>query len=129
MAFLDRYSNHAYALLRMVAGLLFAFHGVQKLFGFLAARPLPPVGSQLWIGGVLELLCGGLILVGFRTRLAAFLASGMMAVAYIQFHWRFAFGAAFWPAVNQGELALVYAFLFLFVATRGGGIWSLERRG
>lgn len=126
MKWLEKYSDHAYALLRIVAGLLFLFHGLQKIFGVLTAHH-PPVGSQIWIGGLLELVGGLAILVGFQTRLAAFLLSGMMAVAYVQFHWKFQFGAAFWPAVNQGELAVIFCFLFLYMATRGGVKWCLEK--
>ncbi len=116
----------AYALLRVVAGLAFAFHGIQKIFGVLAEQT-PPVGSQIWIGGVIELVTGFCIALGLFTPLAAFLASGTMAVAYTQFHWKLDFGARFFPAVNQGELALVYAFLFLYVACRGGGTASFDR--
>ncbi|MCM2249968.1 MAG: DoxX family protein [Geothrix sp.] len=126
MSWLEKYANPAYALLRIVSGLLFAFHGVQKVFGLLTQHH-PPVGSQIWIGGILELVGGLAILVGLQTRLAAFLCSGMMAVAYIQFHWKFQLGAAFWPAVNQGELAVIYCFLFLFIACRGGGTWCVDK--
>lgn len=127
MSFLGKYSEHAYALLRLVAGLAFMFHGVQKIFGVLSAG-VPPVGSQVWIGGVIELVCGALIAVGLLTRPAAFLASGTMAVAYIQFHWKGALDASFFPAVNQGELSLIYAFLFLMVACAGGGRFSLDHQ-
>jgi putative oxidoreductase len=123
---LQPFTETAYALLRIVAGSAFAFHGLQKVFGVLSEET-PPVGSQLWIGGVIELVAGLCIAFGFSTPLAAFLASGTMAVAYTQFHWKLDFGAGFFPAVNQGELALVYAFLFLFIACRGGGRWSLDR--
>lgn len=127
MTWLERYTEQAYALLRIVAGLLFSFHGAQKILGILTEFR-PPVGSQLWFGGLLELVGGVALMVGIQTRLTAFILSGMMAVAYMQFHWKFQFGAQFWPAVNQGELAVVYAFLFLFIATRGGGKWSLDQR-
>ncbi|WP_306591044.1 DoxX family protein [Geothrix sp. 21YS21S-4] len=126
MRALARFAEPAYALLRMMSGLLFAFHGAQKVFGFLADFR-PPAGSQLWIGGVIELAGGLALLVGFRTREAAFLCSGTMAIAYAQFHWKFAWGARFWPALNQGELAVVYCFLFLFIACRGAGRWSLDK--
>src|SRR5512133_2872798 len=126
MQWLEKYADHTYALLRIVAGLLFTFHGLQKIFGILAEQQ-PAVGSQVWIGGLLELVGGLAILVGFQTRLAAFLCSGMMAVAYLQFHWKFQFGAAFWPAVNKGELAVVFCFLFLYMAARGGVKWCLEK--
>jgi len=124
---LAKFSEPLYALLRLVAGLLFAFHGAQKVLGLFADHR-PEMGSQLWIGGVLELFLGLAIALGLQTRLAAFLASGMMAVAYFQFHWRFQFGAAFWPAVNKGELAVLYAFLFLFMACQGAGKWGLDRK-
>jgi putative oxidoreductase len=116
-----------YAALRIVAGLLFAFHGLQKVFGMLSEFQ-PPVGSQLWIGGVIEMVAGFMIAFGFLTVWAAFLASGTMAVAYTQFHWKFAFGSAFFPAINEGELAVVYTFLFLFIACRGAGAWSVDGR-
>jgi putative oxidoreductase len=114
-----------YVLLRVVSGLMFSFHGFQKVFGF-HAKSQPPVGSQVWIGGVIEIVCGLCIALGVYTRLAAFLASGTMAVAYTQFHWKLDLGDRIWPAVNQGELALLYAFLFLFMACRGGGKWALR---
>jgi putative oxidoreductase len=116
--FLAAWVGPAYALLRVVSGLLFAFHGFQKLFGVLTEFK-PAVMSQLWIGGLIELATGLAIAVGFHAAWAAFLASGTMAVAYVQFHWKLQSGAQLLPAVNQGELALVYAFLFLFVACRG----------
>ncbi len=125
MRWLEKYSDYAYALLRIVAGLMFAFHGMQKLFGVLAASQ-PPIGSQLWIGGVIELAGGFLIALGIQARLAAFLCSGTMAVAYIQFHWKLQFGAMFFPTINQGELALLYSFVFLFIACRGADKWALE---
>jgi len=114
-----------YAALRIIAGLLFSFHGMQKVLGLLTDQQ-PPVGSQLWIGGVIELVAGLLIAVGFLTVYAAFLASGTMAVAYAQFHWKFAFDASFFPIVNRGELAVIYAFLFLFIACRGAGMASID---
>lgn len=122
--FLQPRTDAAYAILRIVAGLMFAFHGFQKLFGVLTEFH-PPVGSQLWIGGVIELVTGVAIAVGVLTTWAAFLASGTMAVAYVQFHWKLDFGAKLFPVVNQGELALLYAFLFLFVACRGAGKWAV----
>ena len=85
-------------------------------------------GSQIWIGGVLELTCGLAIAIGFFASLAAFIASGMMAVAYFQYHWNFAFDSTFFPIVNHGELAVVYCFLFLYIACRGSGMWSAEAK-
>ena len=123
---LEPKADVAYVLLRIVSGLLFAFHGVQKVFGVLSDFQ-PPIGSQLWLGGVIELVVGLAIAAGVFTTWAAFLASGTMAVAYTQFHWKLAFGAEFFPAVNKGELALLYSVLFLFVACRGGGPLSFDR--
>ena len=111
-----------YALLRIVSGLMFAFHGIQKVFGF-HAKAQPAVGSQVWIGGVIEVVCGLCIALGFYTRAAAFLASGTMAVAYFKAH----APNGFWPVVNRGELAALYSFLFLYLAARGSGILSLDR--
>ncbi|HEY2776241.1 MAG TPA: DoxX family protein [Candidatus Binatia bacterium] len=126
MRWLDRYQGEAYALLRIVTGFMFAFHGLQKIFGVLATFS-PPLGSQIWFGGLIELLGGLAVLVGFQTRLAAFLCSGEMAVAYFQFHWKFEGGAKVFPAINEGEMAALYCFVFLFIATRGAGKFSLDR--
>src|SRR6185295_20326408 len=92
-------SEIAFAVLRVVVGLLFTFHGMQKVFGILSTGQ-PPLGSQLWIGGVLELVTGLAVASGFLTTCAALVASGEMAVAYIQFRWRFAFDSHFFPAIN-----------------------------
>jgi putative oxidoreductase len=123
---LSRYSDHAYAVMRMVAGFMFAFHGSQKVLGILSDF-IPAPGSQLWIGGVIELVGGLLVLLGLGTRVAAFICSGEMAVAYFQFHWKFQLGAAFFPAVNKGELAVLYCFVFLLIACRGKVKWGLDR--
>jgi putative oxidoreductase len=124
-ALLEAQLDRSYALLRIMAGTMFAFHGIQKTFGFLM-KSQPDVGSQMWIGGMIELIGGTVIALGIYTSVAAFLASGMMAVAYFQFHWKFQFDSQFFPGINKGELAVLYCFLFLFMACRGGGIWSLE---
>jgi len=86
------------------------------------------VGSQLWFGGLIELFCGLAVMLGVQTRAAAFLASGTMAVAYFQFHWKFQLGAKIFPTLNQGELAALYSFVFLFLACRGGVKWCLDRK-
>ena len=126
MRVLEKHRDEIYALMRMVAGFLFSLHGFQKVFGLLGGT-LPPFGSQLWIGGVIELLGGLAIMLGLGTRLAAFLCSGEMAVAYFQFHWKFQLGAAFFPVVNKGELAALYCFVFLHIASRGGVMWCLDK--
>jgi putative oxidoreductase len=125
--FLRGKTEVAYALLRIVSGALFTFHGVQKIFGVLSTSH-PALFSQIWIGGLIELVAGALIALGIATTWAAFIASGQMAVAYTQFHWKLAFDSHFFPAINKGELAVLYAFVFLFVACRGNGRWSLGRK-
>lgn len=119
-------SDYAYAVLRIVSGLAFSQHGFEKIFGLLGDRPPVTFGTQMWLGGWIELLGGILMALGFKTRWAAFLSSGTMAVAYIQFHWKLAFNANFFPTVNHGELALIYCFLFLYIACRGAGPCSLD---
>lgn len=118
-------ADAVYVLLRVAFGLLFTFHGAQKLFGLFGGHQ-PPVGSQLWIGAVIEVACGLAVALGLWTSWAALLASGTMAVAYTQFHWRLQLGANLLPAVNKGELAVLYALVFLYIAFRGGGPWSLD---
>ena len=119
---------YLYATLRIVAGAMFAFHGAQKILGW-HSHFLPPFGSQLWLGGIIELVGGTLIALGLLTRPAAFLAAGQMAVAYFQFHWKFALAGGKWlPGINQGELAVIYCFLFLFIAAHGSGVAALGRR-
>ncbi len=119
-------SERAYGVMRTVLGALLAFHGIQKVFGVLSDQQ-PEIMSQLWVGGVIELAAGACIALGLFTRWAAFLASGTMAVAYFQFHWKFQFDSNFFPAVNQGELAVVYCFAFLYIACKGTGSWSLKK--
>ena len=120
---LGRLSEPAYALLRIVAGLLFALHGAQKLFGVFGGQQVPMM-SQFWFAGAIELVGGLLIAIGLLSSIAAFIASGEMAVAYFQAHapkgWN--------PLANGGELAVLYCFLFLYIAARGGGRWSVDRR-
>lgn len=125
------HSDKALAGLRIVAGLMFMQHGTQKIFGF----PAPAMGpfefaSQMGVGGVLELVGGALIVLGLCTRPVAFVLSGMMAVAYFQFH---ALTGGVFPMVNQGELAALYCWVFLYLAFAGPGAWAvdhvLKRRG
>ena len=123
-----RAEPYLFSALRMVAGAMFAFHGAQKLLGW-HSQFMPPVGSQLWVGGIIELVGGTLIALGLLTRPAAFLTAGQMAVAYFQFHWKFALAGGLWlPAINKGELAALYCFVFLFIAAHGSGIASLGAR-
>jgi putative oxidoreductase len=125
--FLTKLEPTAYALLRALAGFMFSFHGLQKIFGVFATKQ-PAAWTQLWFGGLIELVCGALVMIGLFTRPAAILASGTMAVAYFQFHVDGNFGGWHWlPIVNKGELAAVYAFVFLLVAARGPGSVSVDR--
>ncbi len=119
----------AYAALRMVAGAMFSLHGAQKILGWFTTRTPPEVFTQSWVGGWIELVGGMLVALGLFTRGAAFLCSGTMAVAYVQFHWKLQVFEAQWnPLVNKGELALLYCFVFAFIAARGSGIAALDRR-
>ena len=130
----DRVRAQALAggVLRIVAGAMFACHGAQKILGvWTQPGHQPAVGSQLWIGGIIELVGGTLIALGLFTRPAALLASGTMAVAYFQFNWKLALDhVKFLPVVNGGELAVLYCFVFLVFALSGAGALSLDgRRG
>jgi putative oxidoreductase len=118
---LGRYSDVTYALLRVVAGLMFAIHGAQKLFGVLGGQKVS--GTLFVVGGVIELVGGLMIALGFFAGFAAFLASGEMAVAYFMVH---AKANALNPVVNKGELAVLYCFLFLYIASRGSGPYSID---
>jgi putative oxidoreductase len=121
--YLGKYAPYLYAILRIVAGLLFAFHGTQKLFGWPpSGRPGPPLASLMGVAGVIEFVGGLLIALGLLTSIAAFIASGQMAFAYFMSH----FPRGFWPIINQGELAALYCFLFLYIAAQGSGVWSID---
>lgn len=120
---LSRVSDLVYAAFRIVAGVLFAFHGAQKLFGLFGGKVVP-LASQAGAAGVIELVCGLLIAVGFLTWFAAFIASGEMAAAYFIAH----APRGTWPIQNGGELSALYCFAFLFIATRGAGMLGLDRR-
>jgi putative oxidoreductase len=123
---LGRYAPHLLALLRIITGLLFLSHGLVKLFGFPAgAQPgQVPLLGLMGVGAVIELVTGILIVLGLFTRPAAFLAAGQMAVAY----WMFHAPQGFYPIVNQGELAILYCFIFLYLAAAGAGVFSLDER-
>ena len=129
MSKLSKYEDHAYAALRFMSGWMFAFHGAQKILGIFPHPGMPPIAfpSQIWWGGMIELVGGIMIAIGWKTREWAFLSSGTMAVAYAQFHWKFQFNSMFWPSQNQGELAAIYAFIFLFLACRGNGRFSVGK--
>jgi putative oxidoreductase len=120
--FRTRYEAHAYAVLRMVTGFLFLWHGASKLLGFPAPPPPEAPAFVLYVAGPIELLGGVLVMIGLFTRWSAFLCSGTMACAYWLAHGT----KALLPVQNHGELAALYCFVFLFVAARGPGIWSAD---
>jgi len=124
--FFIKWTPRMLSVLRIVAGMLMLQHGAQKLFGVLLTDQVPvqpPVFSLLGMAGVLEFFSGLFVTVGLFTRPMAFLLAGEMAVAYFTVH----APRGFWPIENQGELAALYGFIFLFVSVAGGGIWSLDR--
>ena len=119
--FMSKYETQVYAILRLVAGFLFLWHGSQKLFGF------PPAGHEIpayivFIAGPIEFFGGLLVMTGLWTRWAAFICCGEMAYAYWSFHGLH----AILPFVNFGEMAMIYCFLFLFISAKGSGIFSVD---
>ncbi|WBA40264.1 DoxX family protein [Hymenobacter canadensis] len=118
----SRFAPHAFAILRIVVGLLFAMHGSQKLLGFPGDKPPVELASMMGLAGISELAGGLLMAFGLLTRIAAFLSSGTMAVAYFMAH----ASQHPLPIINQGELAVVYCFVFLYIWAHGPGIWSLD---
>jgi putative oxidoreductase len=121
---LANYAPQAYAILRIVVGLLFLCHGLQEVFGLFGGvkGTSVPLFSLLGVAGVTEIIGGALITLGFFTGTVAFILSGEMAVAYFIGH----FPAGFWPIQNQGGPAVLFCFIFLYMATQGSGIWSLD---
>jgi putative oxidoreductase len=122
LKFLARLESPVFTLLRIVCGLLFACHGAQKLFGVFGGHGHPTT-PLMWAAGFIEFLGGILIAIGLLTRFAALIASGEMAVAYFTMHAK----ASYFPIVNKGELAVLYCFLFLFIAARGAGKFGVDR--
>jgi len=122
MGFVAKYREAIYALLRMVTGFLFLWHGSSKLLGFPDSPPPGTPGFILYMAGSIELVGGVLILVGLATRFVAFICSGLMAVAYFMAHG----SQAFLPYLNGGELAVLYCFVFLYMSSRGAGVWSID---
>jgi putative oxidoreductase len=121
-SFIGKYSPYVYAVLRIVSGLMFAFHGSQKLFGVPGNKPSVPLASMMGFAGIVELVGGLMIALGLFASIAAFISSGQMAFAYFIAH----ASRGFLPIVNQGELAVIYCFLFLYIAARGSGVWSID---
>jgi putative oxidoreductase len=121
MQLLAHFETQIYALLRIVAGFLFYCHGADKLFGVLGGTQAQLI-SLMGLAGIIELSGGLLIMVGLFAAYAAFICSGQMAVAYCMPH----LPKGFWPYENQGELAVLYAFVFLYIAVKGSGRWSVD---
>ena len=126
--FAVKFAPYVYAIMRIVIGLMFAVHGCQKLFGFPPSPKPMPWNTLIASAGSIELGCGLLIGVGFLAGYAAFLASGQMAVAFFMAHCPHNFDSLvqFLPLMNGGELAVVYCFVFLFIAAQGSGVWSVD---
>ncbi len=120
--FMQSFSAQTYALMRMVTGFLFLWHGTQKLFSFPVAMPMELPAFVIYVAGPIELVGGFLVMIGLMTRWAAFLCSGLMAVAYWMAHGT----QGVFPLTNGGELAALYCFVFLFISAQGSGIWSVE---
>ncbi|SER45887.1 putative oxidoreductase [Faunimonas pinastri] len=117
------YASPVLSLLRIVSALLFIEHGTMKLFGFPMGGHTVELMSLAGLAGVLETVGGLLLLVGLFTRVVAFILSGEMAFAYFMAH----FPKSFWPAVNGGDAAILFCFIFLYFAAAGGGSWSIDR--
>ena len=123
--FLEKWQPHLLALLRVMAALLFLEHGTAKLFHFPVPQPgVPnPLPTLLVAAAVIEIVGGVLVVLGLFTRLAAFLMAGEIAIGYFLYH----FPKGFWPIVNQGEAAILFCFIFLYIASAGPGAWSVDR--
>jgi len=121
---LDAWSPRLLSLLRIITGLLFMEHGLMKLFHFPAAQPGAPnpLPAMLLAAAWIELVGGGLVTLGLFTRAAAFICSGEMAVAYFTAH----APNGLYPALNMGEAAVLYCFVFFYLVFAGGGLWSLD---
>jgi putative oxidoreductase len=118
---LGKFSDLTYALLRIVAGGMFAIHGAQKVFGVLGGQA-QPIASMAGAAGIIEIVTGIMIMIGFMTGIAAFIASGEMAAAYFMAH----APGGLNPVQNQGEVAVLYCFVFLYMASRGSGRYSVD---
>jgi putative oxidoreductase len=124
---LGQFSPYLYAILRIVVGFLFACHGAQKLFGVLGglgpSGESAPLLSLMGLAGVIELFGGLCIILGWLTASVAFIASGEMAAAYFMGH----YPRGLWPIQNKGEPTVLLCFIFLYIASVGSGVWSIDR--
>ena len=128
MGFLKPHADKIYALMRIIVGLMFMAHGLQKIFGWFGGVPEGAPAFIVYGAGAIELVTGALIAIGLFTAPAAFLASGTMAAAFFMGHVMSPQNPThnILPIVNKGELAVVYCWLFLFIAAYGSGIWSVD---
>lgn len=122
--FMQKFSPYSYALLRIMTGFLFLWHGAQKLFGYPEPMPAEAPAFIVYGAGGIEFFGGLLVMIGLCTNWVAFICSGCMAVAYWMAHGM----KAFLPSANGGELAVIYCFVFLYIASQGAGIWSVDSK-
>jgi len=122
LPWLGRLQPQLLGILRIVVGLLFLEHALSKFFAFPVPFPVHPLPPLLIAAGVIELVAGVLVTIGLFTRIAAFIASGEMAVGY----WMEHFPSGFWPLANKGEAAILFCFVFLYIAAAGAGAWSID---
>jgi putative oxidoreductase len=124
MGFLDKYASQILGITRIVAGLLFLEHGLTKHLNFPPGTMHPPIASLPGLAGVIEIVAGAMIVLGFFSRPAAFVASGTMAFAYFIAH----FPRNFFPVNNGGDAAILFCFLFLYIAAAGPGAFSINKK-
>ena len=120
----SRWSPYILSIVRIVVALLFFEHGLSKMFGFPQPVPPPALFSLSWFSGAIEFVGGGLLVVGLFSRASAFIMSGEMAFAYFISH----APHSFFPILNRGDAAILYCFIFLYIAFAGGGPWSLDAK-
>jgi putative oxidoreductase len=123
IALRNEWEPRVLSIVRIMVGLLFMEHGTAKLLGFPTAAMTPPAFGLIWFAGAIELVGGALVALGLFTRVAALVMSGEMAVGYFMSH----APRNFYPLLNQGDAAVLYCFIFLYLAVAGGGSWSLDR--
>jgi putative oxidoreductase len=124
MDFLSKYSSQILGITRIIVGLLFLEHGLMKLVGFPAAMGTPPLPPLMLAAGIIEVVGGGLVALGLFSRIAAFICSGQMAVAYFIAH----FPRGLYPALNGGDGAILFCFIFLYLAAAGPGAFAVNNK-